>query len=115
MVDRSNLLSSLPDAPLTTDAVASLDDADGIRRADPILVKGPGGRGGPDEEHTDDVLLATGDRICYLSREIDDGWVVVEDEPYDEDEFEAVFDDVRTAASRHAEAKRQAQTEFALE
>ncbi|SNZ13301.1 hypothetical protein SAMN06269185_2110 [Natronoarchaeum philippinense] len=114
MTDDPSVLSSLPDAPLTRDVIDSLTDADAVRHASPVLVRGPGGPDGPNEDHAEDVLLATGERIWYLSLEPDEGWSVEHDATYEDGEFEDALDDVRYEASKHAEAKYQEETEFEI-
>jgi hypothetical protein len=115
MSDDPALLSSLPDAPLTLDAIDSLAETDAVRHASPVMVRGPGGRSGPNEDHAEDVLLATDARIWYLSREPETGWSAEHEAEYDDGEFEAVLEDVRYEASKHAEKKYQAETQFSLE
>ena len=115
MTDDPTLLSSLPDAPLTTDAIDSLADTDAVRHASPVMVRGPGGRSGPNEDHAEDVLLATDERIWYLSREPETGWSAELEVSYDEEEFDDVLEEIRYEASKHAERKYQAETEFELE
>ena len=114
MDDDEGILSSLPDAPLTTDAVDSLDASDSVREATVVMLRGGGGRAGPDEDHTDDVLLATDGRIRYLSRVPEDGWSVEYSQSYGEDEYDATFEEVLAVAQETAERKYQSQTEFEL-
>jgi len=114
MTDDPSVLSSLPDAPLTRDAIDSLADADAVRHASPVLVRGPGGRSGPNEDHAEDVLFATEERIWYLSLEPEDGWSAERETTYAEGEFEAALEKIRLEASKHAERKYQAETEFEI-
>lgn len=108
------ILSSLPDASLTTAAVESLDDADRIREATVVMVRGGGGPDGPNEEHTDDVIISTDDRIRYLSRVPAEGWSLDYSQSYEEDTYDEVFEEVLAVAQETAELKRQAQTEFEI-
>jgi len=114
MTEDPSVLSSLPDAPLTRDAIDSLGDADAVRHASPVLVRGPGGRSGPNEDHAEDVLFATEDRIWYLSLEPEDGWSAEREATYEDGEFEEALEEIRFEASKHAERKYQAETEFEI-
>lgn len=109
----SDLLSSLPDQPLTRDAIKAIDGADGVRRAISVTMKGPvGDIDGPEKMHTDDIIVITADRIRYLSRIPGEGWTVDRDEHYaDDDEFEDVMDDVYDYAEQYSEEKIQGQVE----
>ncbi|MFC6728628.1 hypothetical protein ACFQDG_08255 [Natronoarchaeum mannanilyticum] len=114
MTEDPSVLSSLPDAPLTRDAIDSLGDAGVERHASPVLVRGPGGPDGPNEDHAEDVLFATEDRIWYLSLEPEDGWSAEREATYADGEFEDALEEIRLEASKHAERKYQAETEFEI-
>lgn len=114
MTDDPSVLSSLPDAPLTCDAIDALADADAVRHASPVLVRGPGRRSGPNEDHAEDVLFATDDRIWYLSLEPEDGWTAERETTYDDGEFDDALEEIRFEASKHAERKYRAETEFEI-
>lgn len=113
MDDDQAILSTLPDAPLTIDAVDALDASDSVREATAVMVRGGGGRAGPDQDHTDDVLLATADRIRYLSRVPEEGWSIEYSQSCG-DGYDATFEEVLSVAQETAELKYQAQTEFEL-
>ncbi|HMB49673.1 hypothetical protein [Natronoarchaeum rubrum] len=114
MTEDPSLLSSLPDAPLTRDAIDALSDADAVRHASPVLIRGPGGRSGPNEDHAEDVLVATDERIWYLSLEPEGGWSAERDASYDDGEFDDALEEIRLEASKHAERKYQDETEFEI-
>lgn len=114
MDDDPPILSSLPDASLTIDAVDSLDANDSVREATVVMVRGAGGPDGPNEEHTDDLILATDERVRYLSRVPEEGWSVDYTQEYEEGEYDDAFEEVLAVAQETAELKRQAQTEFEL-
>ncbi|NEU56281.1 hypothetical protein [Halorussus sp. MSC15.2] len=109
----SDLLSSLPDQPLTRDAVKAIDGAEGVRRAISVTMKSPvGDIDAPDEMHTDDIIIITEDRVRYLSRTSGEGWTIERSEKYaDDEEFEDVMDDVYDYAEEYSEEKIQGQVE----
>ncbi len=109
------ILSSLPDASLTTAAVDSLNESARIREATVVMIRGAGGPDGPDEEHTDDVILSTDARIRYLSRVPGEGWSIDYSRAYGrERSYDEAFEEVLEVAQETAELKRQAQTEFEI-
>jgi hypothetical protein len=107
MEDENSVVTSLPDAPFSHADVEKIDSADGIRRAiSPTWQSRIGGGG---QEFTDDLIVITDSRVKYLSRELEDGWVVKRDESYaDDQEFETVMDDVHDFACDYSERRIEA-------
>jgi hypothetical protein len=110
MSDGSPVVSSLPDAPLSRSGVAKIDSASGVRRA--ICPTWQTQIQGSGEEICEDLIVITDSRVTYLSRELDEGWVVKRDESYaDDEEFEVVMDDVHDFACEYSEKRIQEQVQ----
>jgi len=104
MSDESGLLSSIPDQPLTKSVVESIDDVDGVRRAISPTWQSP--ISGEEGEYTEDLIIITDERVRYLSRERGEGWSIKRDEHYaDDEEFEAVMDDVHDFAVEYSQQR----------
>jgi hypothetical protein len=103
----SEVVSSLPDSPLGRSAVEIINDTEGIRGAISPTWQSPGRE---TDEFTEDLIIITGDRVKYLSRERGEGWVVKRDEGYaDDEEFEHVMDDVHDYACDYSEERIEKQ------
>jgi hypothetical protein len=105
MSQESTVVSSLPDRPMSESAVKALDEANGVKRTiSPTWQV----RTERDGRYTEDLIIITDDHVRYLSRELDDGWVVKRDENYaDDEEFEVVMDDVHDYACEYSEERME--------
>lgn len=103
MPEESSLISSIPDQPLTKSAVKAIDAADGVLRAISPTWQTPIQGDG---EFTEDIIVITDSRVRYLARERGEGWAVMRNETYmDDDEFEQVMDDVHDYACEYSEMR----------
>jgi|GEM_PF-4440127 len=103
----ADIVSTLPNAPLSQSNLEQIDNADGVERAISVTWKQPSVG---DTEVTEDVIVVTAGHIRYLSREQDGHWAVEKSEPYaDDEEFETLIDDVHDYARAYSEAKVEAQ------
>ncbi|RKD87648.1 hypothetical protein [Halopiger aswanensis] len=103
MSDRSDIISSIPDEPLSHSVVEAIDAANGVQRAiSPTWQTPIQGEG----EFTEDLIIITDDHVRYLSRERGEGWVIKREETYaDDEEFEHVMDDVHDYACDYSEER----------
>lgn len=109
MTDES-IISLIPDAQMTRATLEKIDVVDGIQQV--TAVTWQGSTEGNKTEVTEDIIIVTPDRVRYLSRKTDDGWVVEQEETYaDDEEFERIIDDVEDYAVAYAEAKAEMQIE----
>jgi len=103
MSNGEKALSSIPDQPLTKKHLKAIDQSEAVRGAISPTWQEPLDE---DQEFTEDIILITEDKVMYLSREIDEGWVVERKEKYsDDDEFEVVMDDVHDYACEYSEKR----------
>jgi len=102
----ADIVSALPDAPLSESNLEQIDGADGVERAMSVTWKQPSEG---DAEVTEDIIVITAEHIRYLSREQDGYWAVEKSEAYADEEFETVLDDVHDYARAYSEAKVEAQ------
>ncbi|WP_418282486.1 hypothetical protein [Halorubrum sp. DTA98] len=103
MSKESGLISSLPDKPLSRSVVETIDDTDGIRRTISPTWQAPVQGDG---EITEDLIIITANRVRYLSRERGEGWVIMRNETYaDDEEFEHVMDDIHDYACDYSEER----------
>jgi len=103
----ADIVSALPDAPLSESNLDQIDNADGVERALSVTWKQPSEG---DAEVTEDIIVIMAEHIRYLSREQDGYWDVEKSETYaDDEEFETVLDDVHDYARAYSEAKVEAQ------
>jgi hypothetical protein len=103
MTEDNDLVSSIPDQPLTRSHVESLDDHESVMRVisptwQPSLDTG--------EEHTEDLIFIFDDRVLYLSREPQGGWARIREDSYETDqEFEGTMDEVHDFACEYSEQR----------